>query len=102
MICSVDSISVNSFSTKAMVNFSNWFIVGHIANIEPLPFNICLTLGITTQGSPRSIKATSMSVTGISLDVFKSKLCWVTYFETPDLRIFFSAIFIKFSSTSKV
>ena len=75
MICSVDSISVNSFSTKAIVNFSNWFMVGQIANIAPLPFNIFLTLGITIQGSPKSIKATSISVTGISLDVFKSKLC---------------------------
>ena len=74
IMCSVDSISVNSFSIKAIVNFSNWFIVGQIAKIQPLPFSICLTLGRTTQGSPKSIKATSISVTGISLEVFRSKL----------------------------
>ena len=50
-------------------------MVGQIAMNAPLPFSICLTLGITTQGSPKSISATSISVTGISLDVFKSRLC---------------------------
>ena len=63
---SVDSMSVNSFSTSDAESFSSWFMVGHTANTQPLPRSMRLTWGSTSHGSPTSISATSAPDTGSS------------------------------------